>query len=148
VRYDAAPQRDEEHPEATTTEETAADSTERTPLLQQPQHHVRSKEESGAIGWWILQLILAVSVPVTLLAHIIVLLVGAMAQSIADGGGVVTCKSVRLGEDITLSVSLPSLCGYLCPRFHDGATCSAIHIQAPLDNCQYFHPCIHRLDRL
>ncbi|KAJ6618853.1 hypothetical protein B0H10DRAFT_1794655 [Mycena sp. CBHHK59/15] len=91
VRYNAAPQRDEEHPvvegEAAAAEEET-EATEATPLVQRPQG-ARTKEESGAIGWWILQLVLAITVPVTLLGHIIVLLIAATSQTLADGSSAV-----------------------------------------------------------
>ncbi|KAJ7481173.1 putative zinc metalloprotease [Mycena galericulata] len=66
------------------------EATESTPLIHSSAPVAPTKEESGAIGWWILQLILAVSVPVTLVSHIAVLLIGAMAQTLADGSSAVT----------------------------------------------------------
>ncbi|KAJ7074088.1 hypothetical protein C8F01DRAFT_1099195 [Mycena amicta] len=56
-------------------------ATESTPLITR----VRDEDESGAIGWWILQLVLAVGVPVTLVAHISVLLIAALSQTLSDG---------------------------------------------------------------
>ncbi|KAJ7137774.1 hypothetical protein C8R44DRAFT_660823 [Mycena epipterygia] len=87
VHYAALPQRDDEHPSAA---ETDAEVTEATPLLQSSSPSPHTKEESGAIGWWILQLVLAVSVPVTLVFHITILLLAAMAQTLADGSPAVT----------------------------------------------------------
>ncbi|KAJ7161515.1 hypothetical protein C8R43DRAFT_337223 [Mycena crocata] len=86
ARYDALPQRDEEHPSPPA--EATRGATEATPLIQSSTP--RTKEESGAIGWWILQLILAISVPVTLVAHITVLLTAAMTQTLADGSSALT----------------------------------------------------------
>ncbi|KAJ6525496.1 putative zinc metalloprotease [Mycena vulgaris] len=82
AHYDAVPQHDEAQP--STAEGTDAEATEATPLIQSSPP-ARSKEESGAIGWWILQLIIAVSVPVTLVAHIAVLLIAAMVQTLSEG---------------------------------------------------------------
>ncbi|KAJ6531240.1 hypothetical protein B0H19DRAFT_1006053 [Mycena capillaripes] len=86
VHYAALPQREDE-PMPT---EADTEATEATPLIQSSAHSPSTKDESGAIGWWILQFILAVSVPVTLVAHITVLLLGAMAQTLADGSSAVT----------------------------------------------------------
>ncbi|KAF8205720.1 hypothetical protein K438DRAFT_520214 [Mycena galopus ATCC 62051] len=84
VHYAPLPQRDdEEHPPA----EADTEATESTPLLRPI---LRTKDESGAIGWWIAQFILAVSVPVTLVAHITVLILGATAQTLTDGSSAVT----------------------------------------------------------
>ncbi|KAJ7085689.1 hypothetical protein B0H15DRAFT_845959 [Mycena belliarum] len=89
VRYDGLPQGEEAHPAMAT--ETDADATEATPLIQYSDPPLpRAKDESGAIGWWILQLILAVSVPVTLVAHIAVFLIAALVQTLADGSSAVT----------------------------------------------------------
>ncbi|KAF7337950.1 Peptide hydrolase [Mycena venus] len=86
VHYAPLPQHDEEeHPR--TEAETEAEPTETTPLIRPI---LRTKDESGAIGWWILQFILAVSVPVTLVAHIIVLSLAATAQTLTDGSSAVT----------------------------------------------------------
>jgi hypothetical protein len=83
---------DEEHP-ATAEEADDAEATETTPLIQSSAHTPHTKDESGAIGWWILQFILAVSIPVTLVAHITVMIVAATAQTLADGSSAVTGES-------------------------------------------------------
>ncbi|KAJ7461532.1 putative zinc metalloprotease [Mycena latifolia] len=88
ARYDGLPQGDETHP--STADEADAEATEATPLIQSSSPPQRTTEESGAIGWWILQLILAVSVPVTLVGHIAVLLLGALAQTLSDGSSAAT----------------------------------------------------------
>ncbi|KAJ6502078.1 putative zinc metalloprotease [Mycena sanguinolenta] len=86
VHYAPLPQRDdEEQPPAET--HTATEATETTPLIRPV---LRTKDESGAIGWWIVQFILAVSVPVTLVAHIAILFLGATAQTLVDGSSAVT----------------------------------------------------------
>ncbi|KAJ7681779.1 hypothetical protein B0H17DRAFT_942691 [Mycena rosella] len=91
VHYDALPQRDEEHHEPATAEDANPDATEATPLMQSSQAPPpRTKEESGAIGWWILQLILAVGVPVTLVGHIAIMVLPAIVQTLSDGSSAVT----------------------------------------------------------
>ncbi|KAF7295517.1 Peptide hydrolase [Mycena indigotica] len=80
VRYAALPQRDDAPPVA-----EAEGATETTPLIYPGAQVRQTQEESGAIGWWMLQLALAVGVPVTLVAHISVLLVAALAQTLSDG---------------------------------------------------------------
>jgi len=88
VHYATLPQRDDEgHARADSEADADAEATETTPLIRPI---LRTKDESGAIGWWILQFILAVSVPVTLVAHIAVLFLGATAQTLVDGSSPVT----------------------------------------------------------
>ncbi|KAF7363856.1 Peptide hydrolase [Mycena sanguinolenta] len=85
VHYAPLPQRDdEEQPQAGTS--AATEATETTPLIRPV---LRTKDENGAIGWWIAQFILAVSVPVTLVAHIAILFMGATAQTLVDGSSAV-----------------------------------------------------------
>ncbi|TFK39821.1 hypothetical protein BDQ12DRAFT_681281 [Crucibulum laeve] len=96
VRFGAPPQRveaEEEEEEEEPSEE--AEATEHTPLIQQHQQPGPSlrrseKEESGAIGWWILQLLIIVPAPVILVSQIGNLLMDAMAQTLADGSSAVT----------------------------------------------------------
>ncbi|KAJ7766790.1 hypothetical protein B0H16DRAFT_1522499 [Mycena metata] len=83
ARYDAVPQLEAES--SSQAVEAEAQATEATPLIQSSSPPTSAKDESGAIGWWILQLALAVSVPVTLVAHIAILVIGATAQTLADG---------------------------------------------------------------
>ncbi|KAJ7864816.1 putative zinc metalloprotease [Mycena olivaceomarginata] len=95
VHYAPLPQTDdEEHPRA----EVDAETTETTPLIRPI---LRTKEESGAIGWWILQFLLAVSVPVTLVSHIAILFISATAQTLADGSSAVT---VYAGVSFTFKI--------------------------------------------
>lgn len=64
----------------------ASRPTERTPLLSSSRGHgVIEQEESGAIGWWILQLALVIPIPVVLLSHILLLFVEALNQTLSDG---------------------------------------------------------------
>ncbi|KAJ6581062.1 hypothetical protein B0H19DRAFT_1017641 [Mycena capillaripes] len=65
--------------------EDDSEATETTPLVQSSADTPHTKDDSGASAWWILQFVLAVSVPVTLVAHITVMLLGMMIQSVVDG---------------------------------------------------------------
>jgi hypothetical protein len=61
--------------------------TEHTPLIPQrlsSQPAVRGEDENS-IGWWIIQLLVAVPIPLILLLHITLLLLNATCQSLADG---------------------------------------------------------------
>ncbi|KIJ15630.1 hypothetical protein PAXINDRAFT_176502 [Paxillus involutus ATCC 200175] len=61
--------------------------TEITPLVrrERPLPPRPAGEEQGAIGWWILQLLLVVPLPVILIFHIAIQLLGAMNQTLTDG---------------------------------------------------------------
>ena len=86
VRYDG--EDGEGGPEHRENEEVETEPTEITPLIQQRRLRWPStaQKEGGAIGWWILQLLIVVPVPVILASHIAVLVVGAMSQTLSDGG--------------------------------------------------------------
>jgi hypothetical protein len=89
VRYDAIENAEGE----LRGEEVETEPTEITPLIQQrrTQNGDAPKDgavEGGAIGWWIIQLLLVVPVPVILVSHIAIMFVGSMAQTLGDGGGV------------------------------------------------------------
>lgn len=81
-------------------EESQADPTENTPLIRQKRwasskgqsNEDNEGEEGGAIGWWILQLLIIVPVPAILVSHIAVLLMGALNQTLADGSSPITGK--------------------------------------------------------
>jgi hypothetical protein len=86
----------EEGSEHRENEEVETDPTEITPLIQQRRLRWSSvakkqreleggKEEGGAIGWWILQLLIVVPFPVVLVSHVGVLMMGAVSQTLADG---------------------------------------------------------------
>ncbi|KAK0465552.1 putative zinc metalloprotease [Desarmillaria tabescens] len=66
--------------------------TETTPLIPRTRHdvHVVGQEETGAIGWWILQMLIVVPVPVISVAHIAVIMLSAMPQTLSDGSSAVT----------------------------------------------------------
>jgi hypothetical protein len=82
--------------------------TENTPLI--PRIPVRSvvraasEDQGGAIAWWLLQLLIVVPIPVALLAHVGVLLLSAMAQTLTDGGnpdgGMYTPETYHLCDDV------------------------------------------------
>ncbi|KAG9312220.1 hypothetical protein JVU11DRAFT_7519 [Chiua virens] len=60
--------------------------TETTPLV--PRERLRPlppTPDEGAIGWWILQLLLVVPFPVILVFHISVMVLGAVNQTLTDG---------------------------------------------------------------
>ena len=80
--------------------------TETTPLVS--REHSRPPtppdEGQGAIGWWILQLLLVVPFPVILVFHISVMLLGAMSQTLTDGNSAASSKS---------SLNVPSKVGLL-----------------------------------
>ncbi|KAJ8697185.1 hypothetical protein PTI98_006984 [Pleurotus ostreatus] len=89
VRYDAIPQNEEHegHPQEVETE-----PTEITPLVAQQRARSRTphsddlkSEENGAVGWWILQFLAVVPLPVILFSHIGIILLGALPQTLADG---------------------------------------------------------------
>ena len=87
-------ERDEEHPEP----------DESTPLIQYPaqsssnrQRLGRDKSETENLAetwWWIPQFIISVPLPVILFAHVTMLLLDAMSQTLSDGSSVVTCQSI------------------------------------------------------
>ncbi|KAK0456080.1 putative zinc metalloprotease [Armillaria borealis] len=66
--------------------------TENTPLIPRTRHdvHAVGQEETGAIGWWILQMLIVVSVPVILVSHIAVIMLSAMSQTLSDGSSAAT----------------------------------------------------------
>jgi hypothetical protein len=73
--------------EAVMDEDEEIIPTERTPLIPQrlsSQPAVRGEDENS-IGWWIVQLLVAVPIPLILLLHITLLLLNATCQSLADG---------------------------------------------------------------
>jgi hypothetical protein len=79
------------------------EATETTPLVSRPLTPPPDKGQ-GAIGWWILQLLLVVPLPVILVFHISVMLLGAMNQTLTDGNSPVFSKS---------SLNVPSRVGLL-----------------------------------
>lgn len=96
VRFDAVPQHEDEDHRATAEHSVepanapaAEAETETTPLLQQRHAHASAtKEDGGAIGWWILQLLVVVPAPVILFCHISLILLG-NTQTLADGSSAV-----------------------------------------------------------
>lgn len=67
------------------------DATEETPLMgHRVSPRVEDKEESGAIGWWIVQLLLVVPTPLILVSHIGMLMMDALPQTLADGSSAAT----------------------------------------------------------
>ncbi|KAH8826949.1 putative zinc metalloprotease [Flagelloscypha sp. PMI_526] len=69
-----------------TREEADEESTERTPLLQPlvSRHAVIEDAEKDTIGFWFLQFVLSLP-PVILIAHLAVIVVNGMTQTVVDG---------------------------------------------------------------
>lgn len=76
--------------------EAETDPTETTPLIRQRRLGRSSPsakglegafeaEDGGALIWWILQLAIVVPVPLILVSHIAVVMMGALCQTLADG---------------------------------------------------------------
>jgi len=59
--------------------------TERTPLIFSRRMGSAHKEETGAVGWWILQLAIVIPIPVLLFSHVLLLFVQALNQTLTDG---------------------------------------------------------------
>ncbi|KAG7452279.1 uncharacterized protein BT62DRAFT_960318 [Guyanagaster necrorhizus] len=76
-----------------TEEEQVAgeEPTENTPLIPRTRHdvHVLGQEETGAIGWWILQMFIVVPAPVILVSHIALITLSSMSQTLSDGSSAV-----------------------------------------------------------
>lgn len=99
VMYDA----DRPVEEGAENEEVETDPTEITPLIRQRRVHWASTkgegledadgENGGALLWWILQLVIVVPVPLILISHIAVVLMGALCQTLADGSSPITGES-------------------------------------------------------
>lgn len=84
------------------------DPTETTPLVQRERLHLPTAppdERQGAIGWWILQLLLVVPLPVILVFHISVMLLGAMNQTLTDGNSPASSKSTLHIQAVLLTTS-------------------------------------------
>jgi hypothetical protein len=101
VRF-IAPEGEDNEGQPEEGEEHEPEPTEQTPLIQQQPLLPRlqpaiKKDEGGAIGWWILQAIVMVPVPVILVLHITILLLGALPQTLADG------SSPVIGVSLTFS---------------------------------------------
>ncbi|KAF9237861.1 hypothetical protein BU15DRAFT_88557 [Melanogaster broomeanus] len=81
--------------------------TEITPLVRRERSlPPRPAEgEQGAIGWWILQLLLVVPVPVILVLHIAIMVLGAVGQTLTDGNDPVSISTlIRLLTFIVLAI--------------------------------------------
>jgi hypothetical protein len=68
---------------------TTSEFTETSPLLEKPAQAIPQPsqivDERPSFGWWIIQLLLVVPVPITLLTHILLLLVDSLSQTLSDG---------------------------------------------------------------
>lgn len=100
VMYDV----DRQVEEGEGNEEVETDPTEITPLIRQRSlrwssakgkgaENADGQEDGGALIWWILQLVIIVPVPLILVSHIAVVLMGALCQTLADGSSPVVGES-------------------------------------------------------
>ncbi|KAF8899041.1 hypothetical protein BD779DRAFT_1666782 [Infundibulicybe gibba] len=60
-------------------------ASERTPLLQRSPSYTDLPDGEDKMVWWSVQMLLAVPVPVILVMHVTVILLGALPQTLADG---------------------------------------------------------------
>ncbi|THH20498.1 hypothetical protein EW146_g874 [Bondarzewia mesenterica] len=90
------PEEDEDNSSNTDTQEREIETSESTPLIGRRPHKSSSKSEEAidegvqdrAFFWWILEVLASIPVPVVLLGTIAFLWVGAMSQTVVDGGWV------------------------------------------------------------
>ncbi|KAG1716468.1 hypothetical protein ID866_672 [Astraeus odoratus] len=84
-----------------------SESTETTPLLggNHGGPRILRREEQGAIGWWILQLLVAVPFPVILFFHVAIMVLSGQNQTLTDGIDPVTVYT--LVSILALVIILP-----------------------------------------
>lgn len=75
--------------------------TETTPLVS--REPLPPCQEQSVMGWWILQLLLVVPLPVILVSHIVVAILGATCQTLTDGNSPALSKS---GSNVLFKVGL------------------------------------------
>ncbi|KIY46136.1 hypothetical protein FISHEDRAFT_75980 [Fistulina hepatica ATCC 64428] len=75
----------EEHDEVSDQAPGTNEPNEATPLIRRERIIYVGADHEPASLWWILQLALAVPLPVVLVAHIALLVLGALPQTLADG---------------------------------------------------------------
>lgn len=108
--------------------------TETTPLVLREHLHPPPpppSEGQGAIGWWILQLLLVVPLPVILVFHISVIVLGASNQTLTDGNSAASSKFT-----LSASFKVVLLITSLSPTFQRTAPCLSWL------SC-LFYPCLH-----
>ncbi|KAF8161605.1 hypothetical protein B0H34DRAFT_796364 [Crassisporium funariophilum] len=84
----AIPSQEERPPDtAKPTSRVTTKPDERTPLMTVPRRRnsLYYEEVSGAVGWWILQILLVIPIPTILFSHILILFMAALNQTLADG---------------------------------------------------------------
>jgi len=91
------------------------DASETTPLLDSRQQAGKPVgTQHGEMLWWLVELLVVVPVPLILMAHIGVLMVTAMNQTITDGGspsnGKPPSNRYRANLTMMLQYTLWSLC--------------------------------------
>ncbi|OAX36374.1 Zn-dependent exopeptidase [Rhizopogon vinicolor AM-OR11-026] len=90
IRYEAVSNGEYSHQDAENGHQDSgevedAEPTEITPLVAQRSEPAPSSKEQGAIGWWIVQLLLVVPLPVILASHIAIIVLFAVNQTLTDG---------------------------------------------------------------
>lgn len=95
IRYQAISTEEEASGQQSSRIVEDPEPTETTPLVQREHVHSMAPpdERQGAIGWWILQLLLVIPLPVILVFHISVMVLTAMNQTLTDGNNPVLGKS-------------------------------------------------------
>ena len=96
TRYQAINTEDDANEHQSSSRLEDPEPTETTPLVSREHSRPATPppdEGQGAIGWWILQLLLVVPFPVILVFHISVMLLGSMSQTLTDGNSAAFSKS-------------------------------------------------------
>ena len=94
ARYQAIPTEEEgngQHLSSRIVEES--DPTETTPLVRREHLHPPPDQQKGTIGWWILQFLLVVPLPVILVFHVLVMILNALDQTLTDGNSPAASES-------------------------------------------------------
>ncbi|KAJ3524153.1 hypothetical protein NMY22_g11128 [Coprinellus aureogranulatus] len=110
------------------SEHEAPRGTERTPLLggRSSNGSAKSKQdkhdEGGAIGWWLVQVLLSVPMFVLLVGQIATILLDSMSQGIADGSSAVTVYAAISAVSILLVLPIAPF----SPKLHQGLTWLAL----------------------
>lgn len=122
VRYNAMGNGEEANPNGGDPElrATETEATEITPLMQQHRDTSRfrspsadaKEEEGGAIGWWILQMLVVVPLPVILISHIGIMIMGSMAQTLSDGNSPTVGEFCIIDLHRLYTDKIPSLLQY------------------------------------
>ena len=109
------------------------ESDEHTPLIPRRKQYVTilGHEETGAIGWWILQMLILVPFPLILLSHISTMLISATAQTLTDGNSPTTGMIFVPNLEQHLTVTRRSIRCNRTTYNDDDHPVVSVHIQAP-----------------